>query len=44
MQNVMITGRMMPSDLEEIADTISLIKDEKHAFRAGVKAQIGIEF
>ena len=44
MQNVMITGRMMPSDLEGIADTISLIKDEKHAFRAGVKAQIGIEF
>ncbi|OUS32039.1 cob(I)yrinic acid a,c-diamide adenosyltransferase ['Osedax' symbiont bacterium Rs2_46_30_T18] len=44
MQNVMITGRMMPSELEEIADTISLIKDEKHAFRQGVKAQAGIEF
>ncbi len=44
MQNVMITGRMMPADLEEIADTISLIKDQKHAFRQGVKAQAGIEF
>ena len=44
MQNVMITGRMMPTALEEIADTISLIKDEKHAFRQGVKAQAGIEF
>lgn len=44
MQTVMITGRVMPSDLKEIADTISFIKDEKHAFRQGVKAQAGIEF
>ncbi len=44
MQSVMITGRVMPTDLEEIADTISMIKDEKHAFRQGVKAQAGIEF
>ncbi|MEH6444266.1 MAG: cob(I)yrinic acid a,c-diamide adenosyltransferase [Oceanospirillaceae bacterium] len=44
MQSVMITGRMMPTGLEEIADTISLIKDEKHAFRQGVKAQAGIEY
>ena len=44
MQNVMITGRMMPTELEAIADTISFIKDEKHAFRQGVKAQAGIEY
>jgi len=44
MQTVMITGRVMPADLKEIADTISFIKDEKHAFRQGVKAQAGIEF
>ncbi|MEM5527696.1 cob(I)yrinic acid a,c-diamide adenosyltransferase [Gammaproteobacteria bacterium AS21] len=44
MQTVMITGRVMPVDLKEIADTISFIKDEKHAFRQGVKAQAGIEF
>lgn len=44
MQHVMITGRTMPSELEEIADTISQVKDEKHAFRLGVKAQAGIEF
>lgn len=43
-QSVMITGRAMPLELEEIADTISMIKDEKHAFRQGVKAQAGIEF
>jgi len=44
MQTVMITGRVMPADLKGIADTISFIKDEKHAFRQGVKAQAGIEF
>ncbi len=43
-QNVMITGRTMHRDLQEIADTISDIKDEKHAFREGVKAQPGIEW
>ncbi|WP_271270734.1 cob(I)yrinic acid a,c-diamide adenosyltransferase [Aliamphritea hakodatensis] len=43
-QNVMITGRVMPEGLEDIADTISSIRDERHAFRLGVKAQEGIEF
>jgi len=43
-QHVMITGRRMPEDLEAIADTISSIADERHAFRLGVKAQAGIEF
>ena len=44
MQNVMITGRTMARQLKEIADTVSDIKDERHAFRQGVKAQPGIEF
>jgi len=44
MQNVIITGRKMDSALEDIADTISAIKDERHAFRLGVKAQKGIEY
>lgn len=43
-QNVMITGRVMPEGLEEVADTISSIRDERHAFRLGVKAQAGIEY
>ncbi|MFA7553305.1 MAG: cob(I)yrinic acid a,c-diamide adenosyltransferase [Spongiibacteraceae bacterium] len=43
-QNVMITGRTMALELQEIADTISNVQDEKHAFRQGVKAQKGIEF
>jgi cob(I)alamin adenosyltransferase len=43
-QNVMITGRTMARQLQEIADTISEVRDERHAFRQGVKAQAGIEF
>ncbi len=44
MQSVIITGRTMATPLQEIADTISVVQDERHAFRLGVKAQAGIEF
>ena len=43
-QNVIITGRTMATPLQEIADTISVVQDERHAFRLGVKAQAGIEY
>lgn len=43
-QNVIITGRTMALPLQEVADTISVVQDERHAFRLGVKAQQGIEF
>ena len=43
-QTVIITGRVMPDELIEYADTISTIKDDGHAFRKGVKAQAGIEY
>ena len=43
-QNVMITGRTMALPLQDIADTISVVQDERHAFRLGVKAQAGIEY
>lgn len=43
MQHVVITGRAAHADLIELADTVSAIRDEKHAFRAGVKAQVGID-
>jgi len=43
-QNVIITGRTMALPLQHIADTISVVHDERHAFRLGVKAQEGIEF
>lgn len=44
MQNVMITGRTMATPLQDIADTISTVQEDRHAFHQGVKAQAGIEF
>ena len=44
MQNVMITGRTIAKPLMDIADTISIVEDARHAFRQGVKAQEGIEY
>jgi len=44
MQNVIMTGRTMATELQEVADTISVVQDERHAFRLGVKAQQGIEY
>ncbi len=43
-QNLILTGRSAIAELLEIADTASEVVDIKHAFRAGVKAQRGIEF
>jgi cob(I)alamin adenosyltransferase len=44
MQNVIITGRGAKQLLKQAADTVSIVMDEKHAFKAGVKAQKGIEW
>lgn len=43
MQHVIITGRGAPDLVIEAADTVSRIDDVKHAFRAGIRAQRGIE-
>ena len=43
MQHVVITGRAAPDALCEAADTVSEMRDIKHAFRAGVQAQKGID-
>lgn len=43
-QNLIVTGRAAPPELLAMADTVSEIREEKHAFRLGVKAQAGIDF
>ncbi len=43
MQHVVITGRAAPAPLIEAADTVTELVDVKHAFRAGVRAQKGID-
>ena len=44
MQHVIITGRGAPEGLIEAADTVTEMQMVKHAFKAGVKAQPGVEF
>ena len=43
MQHVIITGRAARPELIAIADTVTEMQDIKHAFKAGIKAQKGIE-
>jgi cob(I)alamin adenosyltransferase len=43
MQHVVITGRAASAALIDAADTVSEIADVKHAYRAGVKAQAGVD-
>ena len=44
MQHVIITGRACHRKLIELADTVSEVKPVKHAFEAGIKAQIGFDY
>ena len=43
-QSVIITGRGCHRDIIELADTVSELRPVKHAFEAGVKAQMGIDY
>lgn len=42
-QSVVMTGRGGGTALRELADTVSEIKDIKHAFRSGIKARTGVD-
>ena len=44
MKHVVITGRNAKEELIEFADLVTEMEAVKHPFRAGVKAQRGIEF
>lgn len=43
MQHVVVTGRAASQELCDLADTVSDIMDIKHAYRAGIRAQKGID-
>ena len=43
-QSVVVTGRGGGAALQELADTVSEVKEVKHAFRAGIKARKGVDF
>ena len=44
LQHVVVTGRGAPAGLIEAADTVTEMALVKHAFKAGVKAQKGVEY
>lgn len=43
-QHVIVTGRACHRKLTALADTVSEVKPIKHAFDAGIKAQIGFDY
>ncbi len=43
-QHVIVTGRGCHRSLLELADTVSEVRNVKHAFDAGIKAQQGIDW
>ena len=42
-QHLVVTGRNAPQALIDAADTVTEMRDIKHAYRAGIMAQAGIE-
>ena len=43
-QSVVVTGRGGGTALQALADTVSEIKDIKHAYKSGIKARLGIDY
>ena len=41
--HVVLTGRRCPAEIIELADTVTEMQMVKHAFKAGIPAQRGIE-
>ena len=42
--NIVITGRDAPVELVEIADTVTEMREVKHAYRQGIRAMRGIDY
>ena len=43
MQHVVLTGRGTPQEIMDYADTVTEMREVKHAYRAGIQAQEGVE-
>lgn len=43
-QSVVVTGRGGGSALQDLADTVSEVKEIKHAFKSGIKARQGVDY
>lgn len=42
--NLIITGRDAPADLIAVADTVTEMRDVKHAYQQGIRAKRGIDY
>ncbi|MET0662356.1 MAG: cob(I)yrinic acid a,c-diamide adenosyltransferase [Ilumatobacteraceae bacterium] len=42
--NIVITGRDAPAELVELADTVTEMREVKHAYRQGIRAMRGIDY
>ncbi|MDK1018550.1 MAG: cob(I)yrinic acid a,c-diamide adenosyltransferase [Actinomycetota bacterium] len=42
--NLVLTGRDAPDELVEVADTVTEMRNVKHAFQQGIRAKKGIDF
>ena len=43
-QSVVVSGRGGGAKLQEVMDTVSEVKEIKHAFKAGIKARKGVDY
>ena len=43
-QSVVVTGRGGGSALQDAMDTVSEVKEVKHAYKAGIKARKGVDY
>ena len=42
--NLVLTGRYAPEEILEIADTVTIMEEHRHAYQQGVEAKEGMEF
>jgi len=42
--NIVVTGRDAPAELVDVADTVTEMREVKHAFRQGIRAARGIDY
>lgn len=42
--NVVVTGRDAPAELVDVADTVTEMREVKHAYQQGIRAMRGIDF
>jgi cob(I)alamin adenosyltransferase len=42
--DIILTGRYAPSEIIELADTVSEVKEVKHHYSKGIKDRVGIEY